>query len=105
MGFSRRRSGCAFWITRGSHLGRAYDFFRNKELVGVVPQIHFTGPFDSSHEEFGGLYAGTYMASPFDASKVAGYAGGSCANLTAAKVACEAMPTCAGFKYLATVGP
>ena len=40
--------------------------------------------------------------SPYDASKVAGYASGSCDTLAAAKAACDAMPTCAGFKYLAT---
>jgi hypothetical protein len=33
---------------------------------------------------------------------VAGYAGGWCATLAAAKAACDAMPTCAGFKYLHT---
>ena len=40
--------------------------------------------------------------SPYDANKVAGYAAGSCGTLAAAKSACDAMPTCAGFKYLAT---
>jgi hypothetical protein len=29
VGFSRRRSGCAFWILKDSNL-RAYDFFHNK---------------------------------------------------------------------------
>jgi hypothetical protein len=41
-------------------------------------------------------------ASPYDASKVAGYASGSYDTLDAAKAACDAMPTCTGFKYLAT---
>ena len=41
-------------------------------------------------------------ASPYDVSKVAGYAAGSCDTLAAAKTACDAMQTCAGFKYLAT---
>ena len=33
---------------------------------------------------------------------MAGYADGSCTTLAAAKAACDAMSTCAGFKYPAT---
>jgi hypothetical protein len=63
VGFSRRRSGCAFWIMQDSSL-RAYDFFQNQELLGVVPEIEFEGPYDCTDAKFGGLYAGTYMVRP-----------------------------------------
>ena len=43
-----------------------------------------------------------HKATPYDANKVAGYADGSCANLTTAKAACDGKSTCAGFKYLVT---
>jgi len=60
VGFSRRKSGCAYWIMRDSNL-RAYELFQNKDLVGVVPHIDFKGPFHRTNSRFGGLYAGTYM--------------------------------------------
>jgi hypothetical protein len=63
VGFSRRRSGCAYWIMQDSGL-RAYDVFHNKKLVGAVPEIRFDGPFDNTDAKFGGLYAGTYMVRP-----------------------------------------
>ena len=43
-----------------------------------------------------------HKAPPYDPSKVAGYAAGSCTTLVAAKAACDAMSACVGFKYLAT---